>query len=101
MPKRQDDAERFLAEASRQNPERYSEVVEQYPTNSPDDNYRHAHGRRRVHRASGEVTTHVPKGQRRQFTDDEWAETQEAIRRGRAEWEEDYKYAKQLADEGM
>lgn len=101
MPKRQDDADRFLADASREDPERYSGLAEQYPINSPDDNYRHAHGRRRIHRASGGVTTYVPKEQRRQFTDDEWAETQEAIRRGRAEWEEDFFYAQQLADEGM
>lgn len=104
MPRSQDDASQFLAEAKASNPLRYAEIERQYPINSPDDNFRHAHGvpRRRARHSDTEGTSsHVTPAQRRRFSDVEWAEAQEAIRRGRRECDENEKYARRLADESM
>lgn len=102
MPRSQDDADTFLREAKASDPLRYAEIERQYPTNSPDDLFRHTHGiSRRSLGSKAAVTSHVPPSQRRQFADDEWLSAQEAIRAGRRECDENEKYAKRLADEGM
>ena len=95
-------AEDFFSEQAGIDPERWEEIQEKYPVNSKYDEERFAIGEppKRKRNRRGKLGG-VPKKNRRYFDDDEW----ESMRRARAhyykEWEEDFKYAKELADEGM
>jgi hypothetical protein len=92
----------FFKEQRLVDPDKWDEVADKYPVNSSYDEERFAIGeppkrkRNRKGKSGG-----VPKNKKRQFSDDEWEEVRRARAKYYKEWEEDYRYAKELADEGF
>ena len=93
-------AEEVFAQAERDDPQRYAELAARYPINSIYDDQRFRIGepidrkRRRDGKLGG--PTHKLR-----YSDEEWLEVQQARRLGLREWETDYAFAKELAQEGM
>ena len=98
-----DAADAFLAQKKLEDPVRYAEVCKKYPVQSQHNQDRDKNGispsvARRIAGPSGGV----PKAHKRTFTDEEWAEVQEARKVGRRELAIDHAYAMRLvmANEG-
>ena len=96
-----DAADRFLAEKKAEDPERYAEIAKKYPVQSKHNQLRDKNGispsvARRINGPSGGI----PKHQKRKFTDEEWAEVQEARRLGRRELAIDIMHANRLVVSG-
>src|SRR5438105_2850757 len=93
-----DNADDFLEAARKADPKRYAELAERFPINTEDDETRFRIGeppwRKRVRDGRRGVSR-----DKRRYTDAEWAEMKTARRRGLREWEVDYAFAKELADE--
>lgn len=97
-----DKADEFLEEQSERNPDYWELLAEMYTVNTPYDEDRFDYGEPPKRRRNREGKKGgVPKSKKRNFSDKEWAETQEAKRKYYREWEEDFRYAKELADDGM
>ena len=96
-----DAAEEFLAQKKAEDPVRYAEVCKKYPVQSKHNQLRDKNGispsvARRINGPSGGV----PKSAKRKFTDEEWAEVQEARKIGRRELAIDYMHALRLVGSG-
>lgn len=95
-------AEDVFRIANLADPDRFAELVARLPTSStPDDDFRHQFGYRRPHRKSGEVTRHVPIEMQRIFSDEEWANIENAWQQGELEHNAIERIAHELAAEGM
>jgi hypothetical protein len=94
-----DAADLFLATKKLEDPERYAEVCRKYPIQSKHNQQRDQNGispsmARKINGPSGGV----PKEHKREFTDEEWAEVQNAKRMGLRELRLDYIHALQLVE---
>lgn len=97
------DADDFFLEKSKSDPERWEELESQFPTLTKHDYHRAAIGEpiSRKRKREGPKGDYVPKSRRRRLNDDDWEDSRRAKAKYLREWEEDFKYAKELADEGM
>jgi hypothetical protein len=95
-----DAADQFLAEKKLQDPVYYAELAKKFPIQSQHNMNRDRNGispsvARRINGPSGGV----PKEHKRTFTDQEWAELQQARRVGRREMNIDIMHALRLTRE--
>lgn len=96
------EADEFLAQAAKDDPERWSELEDSFPTLSKHDYRRIKNGEPNSRNRKRRGSAGGPPRQKRKFLEtDEWEELRRARARYAREWEEDFKYAKELADEGM
>lgn len=96
-----DAADAFLAQKKLEDPDRYAEVCKKYPVQSRHGQKRDEDGiSPKVARRLAGPSGGVPKSHKRTFTDEEWAEVQQARRIGRRELKIDYLHALQLVTTG-
>lgn len=96
-----DAAAAFLAQKKLEDPERYAEVCRKYPVQSSHNEKRDTDGISPwIARQQRGPSGGVPREHKRTFTDEEWAEVQEARRIGRRELKIDYLHALQLVTTG-
>jgi hypothetical protein len=92
-------AEEFFEKAREDNPSRYAEVSRKYSVQSEYRKQRDKEGgrpRKWYDKAGG-----VPKSMKRRMDAEEWLAFRKAKSLYRKEWEMDYAFALELANEGM
>lgn len=95
------EADEFLAKAAKDDPEKWSELEDAFPTLTKHDYKRIKNGEPNSRNRKRKGPSGVSKPNRRYLESDEWEELRKARARYAREWEEDFRYAKELADEGM
>lgn len=99
------DSDEFLAAQAKDNPDKFQEVAEKYPTLSKRDYYRIKLGEpiSRASKRRKQETTDAdrPVPKKRNLSPEDYEDYRNNKASYESEWLEDYYYAKELADEGM